>query len=50
MKCEIKKFFSLINYQIFIESIDLSFNEELGEDLAQFVYKYLDQYDINKDP
>ena len=45
-----KKFFSLINYQVFIENIDLSFNEELGEDLAQFIYKYLVQYDINTDP
>lgn len=50
MECELKRFFSLINYQIFIENIDLSYNKELGEDLAHFIYKYLSQYEVMKDP
>ena len=50
MECELNKFISLINYQIFIENIDLSYNNELGEDFAYFIYKYLEEYDIHKDP
>ena len=50
LECEMKRFFSLINYQIFIENLDLSYNKELGEDLAHFIYKYLSQYEVMKDP
>lgn len=41
-----KKFISLIYDQIFIESIDLSSNPEISEDLAQFAIKYFDAFDI----
>jgi hypothetical protein len=50
MECEMKRFFSLFNHQIFIENLDLSYNKELGEDLAHFIYKYLSQYEVMKDP
>ena len=44
-----KKFFSRFNTQIFIESLDLSNNFELNEDLAQFIIKFYNQYNLAHD-
>jgi len=45
-----KKFFALLNSQVFIESLDLSFNELLNESFAQFALKFLDKYELSKNP
>ena len=50
LQCPLKKFFSFLNTRIFIETLDLSNNFELGEDLAQFILKFLQKYELQLDP
>ena len=44
-----KKMISLIYDQIFVENLDFSLNDALGEDFAQFVYKYISAYHLDLD-
>ena len=43
--CIMKRFASLLYEQIFIETLDLSHNEDLGEDFGSFLEKYMKELD-----
>ena len=46
----IKRFFSFMYTQIFVESLDFSGNEGLEESLAQFIIEQLPKFDMANDP
>mmetsp|Transcript_31218 Transcript_31218/g.47805 ORF Transcript_31218/g.47805 Transcript_31218/m.47805 type:complete len:86 (+) Transcript_31218:209-466(+) len=48
--CSLKKFFALFYSQLFLDSLDLSFNELLNESFGQFVVRFLDSYDLGANP